>query len=92
MDVLNEAFAHNRTPEIVNTDQDSQFTALEFVKTVKSKVCRLSMDGRETWRDNIFVERLWRTVKYEQVYLHADDSVSEAHRSIRRYFDWYNLE
>jgi len=90
VDVLNEAFAHHGTPEIINTDQGSQFTALEFVEAVKSGGCRLSMDGRGAWRDNIFVERLWRTVKYEQVYLHAYDSVAEARRSIRRYFDWYN--
>ncbi|WP_407642616.1 IS3 family transposase [Desulfopila aestuarii] len=90
VDVLNEAFARHGTPEIINTDQGSQFSALEFVETVKSHGCRLSMDGRGAWRDNIFVERLWRTVKYEQVYLHAYNSVSEARRSIRRYFDWYN--
>lgn len=90
VDVLNEAFARHGMPEIINTDQGSQFTAFEFVETVKSRGCRLSMDGRGAWRDNIFVERLWRTVKYEQVYLHAYDSVSEARRSIMRYFDWYN--
>lgn len=90
VDVLNEAFAHHGTPEIVNTDQGCQFTALEFVEAVKSRGCRLSMDGRGAWRDNIFVERLWRTLKYEQVYLHAYDSVTEARRLIMRYFDWYN--
>jgi putative transposase len=71
VDVLNEAFTRHGTPEIINTDQGSQFTALEFVEAVKSRGCKLSMDGRGAWRDNIFVERLWRTVKYEQVYLHA---------------------
>jgi len=90
VDVLNQAFAHHGTPEIINTDQGSQFTALEFVEAVKARGCRLSMDGRGAWRDNIFVERLWRSLKYEQVYLHAYASVSEARRSIMEYFDWYN--
>jgi len=90
VDALKEAFAHHGTPEIINTDQGSQFTAFEFVEAVKSRGCRLSMDGRGAWRDNIFVERVWRTVKYEQVYLHAYASVSEARTSIMRYFDWYN--
>lgn len=64
--VLEEAFARHGTPEIINTDQGSQFTAEEFVQAVKDRGCRLSMDGRGAWRDNIFVERLWRTVKYEE--------------------------
>ena len=88
--VLEEAFARHGTPEIINTDQGSQFTAEEFVQVVKDRGCRLSMDGRGAWRDNIFVERLWRTVKYEEVYLHAYDSVREARTSIQRYLDWYN--
>lgn len=88
--VLEEAFARHGTPEIINTDQGSQFTAEEFVQAVKDRGCRLSMDGRGAWRDNIFVERLWRTVKYEEVYLHAYDSVREARTSIQRYLDWYN--
>lgn len=88
--VLEEAFARHGTPEIINTDQGSQFTAEEFVLAVKYRGCRLSMDGRGAWRDNIFVERLWRTVKHEEVYLHAYDSVSEARTSIQRYLGWYN--
>ena len=88
--VLEEAFARHGTPEIINTDQGSQFTAEEFVQAVKDRGCRLSMDGRGAWRDNIFVERLWRTVKYEEIYLHAYDSVREARTSIQRYLDWYN--
>ncbi|MGD9950810.1 MAG: integrase core domain-containing protein, partial [Desulfobulbus sp.] len=66
------------------------FTAEEFVDAVKDRGCRLSMDGRGAWRDNVFVERLWKSVKYEEVYLHAYDSVHEARRSITRYLDWYN--
>ena len=90
VDVLKEAFIHHGTPEIVNTDQGSQFTSEEFVKAVKEQGCQVSMDGRGAWRDNIFVERLWKTVKYERVYLHAYDSVREARQSIMQYLDWYN--
>ncbi len=90
VDVLKEAFTHHGTPEIVNTDQGSQFTAEEFVNTVKDRGCQVSMDGRGAWRDNIFVERLWKTVKYERVYLHAYDTVNEARRSVAQYLDWYN--
>jgi len=90
VDVIKEAFAHHGTPRIVNTDQGSQFTSVEFVRAVKEQGCRISMDGRGAWRDNIFVERLWKTVKYERVYLHAYDTVNEARRSIIEYLDWYN--
>jgi putative transposase len=90
VDVLHEAFTRHGTPEIVNTDQGSQFTAQAFVHAVKDRGCHLSMDGRGAWRDNVFVERLWKSVKYEQVYLHAYDSVTEARQSIMQYVDWYN--
>ena len=90
VDVLQEAFNTHGTPEIVNTDQGSQFTAGEFVQAVKTKGCKLSMDGRGAWRDNVFVERLWKSVKYEEVYLRAYDSVHEARKSITHYLDWYN--
>lgn len=90
VDVLQEAFAHHGRPEIVNTDQGSQFTADEFVKAVKNNGCKLSMDGRGAWRDNVIVERLWKSVKYERVYLYAYDSVTEARKSIMQYMDWYN--
>jgi putative transposase len=90
VDVLQEAFAHHGTPEIVNTDQGSQFTADEFVQAVKNQGCRLSMDGRGAWRDNVIVERLWKSLKYERVYLYAYDSVIEARKSITQYMDWYN--
>lgn len=90
VEVLQEAFAHHGTPERVNTDQGSQFTAQEFVQAVKEQGCKLSMDGRGAWRDNIFVERLWKTVKYERVYLYAYDSVADARGSILDYFAWYN--
>jgi putative transposase len=90
VDVLQEAFIRHGRPEIVNTDQGSQFTADEFVRAVKKQGSKLSMDGRGAWRDNVFVERLWKSVKYERVYLHAYDSVTEAKTSIMQYMDWYN--
>lgn len=85
---VQEAFNHHGTPGIVNTDQGSQFTGDEFVKAVADQGCRLSMDGRAAcWRDNVFVERLWNSVKCEWVYLHAYDSVNEARKSIMQYLD-----
>jgi len=90
VDVLEEAFNRHGMPEIINTDQGSQFTAKEFAQAVEARGCRLSMDGCGAWRDNVFVERLWKTVKYEEVYLHAYDTVSEARESIMHYLDWYN--
>ena len=90
VDVLQEAFTRHGSPAIVNTDQGSQFTAAEFVKAVEDRGCRISMDGRGAWRDNVFVERLWKSVKYEWVYLHAYASVTEARVSIMQYLDWYN--
>jgi len=90
VDVLQKAFTRHGTPEIINTDQGSQFTAIEFVQAVKNQGCRLSMDGRGAWRDNVIVERLWKSLKYERVYLYAYDSVTEARKSIVQYMDWYN--
>jgi putative transposase len=89
-EVIEQAFARHGTPEIMNTDQGSQFTAEEFTRVVLAKGCRLSMDGRGAWRDNVFVERLWRSVKYERVYLKAYDSVSAARADIAEYLTWYN--
>jgi len=90
VEVLQQAFNRHGVPDIINTDQGSQFTAEEFVKAVKDSGCRLSMDGRGSWRDNVIVERLWKTVKYERVYLHAYDSINEARKSIIDYLEWYN--
>ena len=89
-EIIEQAFARHGTPEIVNTDQGSQFTATEFADAVKARGCKLSMDGRGAWRDNVFVERLWRSVKYERVYLKAYDSVSQARADIADYLKWYN--
>jgi putative transposase len=89
-EVIEQALAKYGTPEIVNTDQGSQFTAEEFTDVVLKARCKLSMDGRGSWRDNVFVERLWRSVKYERVYLKAYDSVSQARTDIADYLAWYN--
>jgi putative transposase len=89
-EIIEQAFAKYGVPEIVNTDQGSQFTASEFTDAVLGRGCRLSMDGRGAWRDNVFVERLWRSVKYERVYLKAYDSVSAARADIGDYVAWYN--
>jgi putative transposase len=89
-EVIEQAFARWGTPDIVNTDQGSQFTATEFTDVVLEQGCQLSMDGRGAWRDNVFVERLWRSVKYERVYLKAYDSVSAARADIADYIAWYN--
>ena len=77
-------------PEIFNTDQGSQFTGAAFTGLLASNGIAISMDGKGAWRDNVFVERLWRSVKYEEVYLRAYDNVSEARTSIGRYLDFYN--
>jgi putative transposase len=89
-EVIEQAFARYGHPRIVNTDQGSQFTATEFTAVVLGAGCQLSMDGRGAWRDNVFVERLWRSVKYERVYLKAYESVSAARADIDNYLDWYN--
>ena len=89
-EILEQAFARFGAPEIVNTDQGSQFTAEEFTRAVLSRGVRLSMDGKGAWRDNVFVERLWRTIKYERVYLRAYDGVSAARADIAGFIDWYN--
>jgi putative transposase len=78
------------TPEILNTDQGSQFTDTDFVALVQQHGIQISMDGKGSWRDNVFVERLWKSLKYEEVYLHAYDSVGEARKGIQRYFSFYN--
>ncbi len=87
---MRQALARYGTPDIVNTDQGSQFTAADFTAVVLNSGAKLSMDGRGAWRDNVFVERLWRSVKYEHVYKFAYASVSEARTKIAGYLDWYN--
>ena len=82
--------ARHGKPEIFNTDQGSQFTSAAFTGLLRTNAIAISMDGRGAWRDNVFVERLWRSVKYEEVYLRAYDSVAEARVSLGRYLDSYN--
>jgi putative transposase len=88
--IVEQAMAKFGCPEIVNTDQGSQFTALEFSEAIRSHGIKRSMDGKGAWRDNVFVERFWRTVKYERIYKRAYDTVSEARVDIAEYIVWYN--
>jgi putative transposase len=90
LDAVNEALARHGKPEIFNTDQGSQFTSVAFTGMLHDHAIAISMDGRGAWRDNVFVERLWRTVKYEEVYLRAYDSVSDARASLGSYLAFYN--
>lgn len=91
LEALEEALQRFGTPEIFNTDQGSQFTSDEFTGVLLSHDVRISMDGRGRWVDNVFIERLWRSVKYEEVYLKAYDSISEARGELGRYFEFYNM-
>jgi putative transposase len=90
VETLEDALARHGRPEIFNTDQGSQFTGVAFTSLLASHGIAISTDGKGAWRDNVFVERLWRSVKYEEVYLRAYESVSEARSSIGRYLDFYN--
>jgi putative transposase len=90
LEAVEEALARHGRPEIFNTDQGSQFTSGVFTALLMENAIAISMDGRGAWRDNVFVERLWRTVKHEEVYLRAYDSVGEARASLGRYLDFYN--
>ena len=90
LEAVAEALARHGKPEIFNTDQGSQFTSTAFTGLLAAHDIAISMDGRGSWRDNVFVERLWRSVKYEEVYLRAYDSVGEARASIGRYLAFYN--
>lgn len=90
VEALEEALARYGRPEIFNTDQGSQFTSLAFTSVLKAHDIRISMDGKGCWRDNVFVERLWKTIKYEEVYLRAYGSVPEAKRQLAKYLEFYN--
>jgi putative transposase len=90
VEALEDALASHGKPDIFNTDQGSQFTCPAFAGVLGKNDIRISMDGKGAWRDNVFVERLWRSVKYEEVYLHAYDSVGAARHEIGRYLDLYN--
>jgi putative transposase len=90
VETLKDALARYGKPDIFNTDQGSQFTGAAFIGALADNGITISMDGKGAWRDNVFVERLWRSVKYEEVYLRAYDSVSEARASLGGYLDFYN--
>ena len=92
VDALEEAIEAYGAPEIFNTDQGSHFTSEEFTGVLKRHDVRISMDGKGRWVDNVFVERLWRSVKYEEVYLKAYDSMAAAKASLVRYFAFYNTK
>jgi len=90
MEAVEEALARHGTPELFKTDQGSQFTSTDFIKVLAAREVKISMDGKGAWRDDVFVERLWRTVKYEEVYLRAYASVWEARVGIGRYLNFCN--
>jgi putative transposase len=90
LEAVEEAIARYGAPEIMNTDQGSQFSSQAFTGLLKKHDIRISMDGKGSWRDNVFVERLWRSVKYEDIYLRAYDSVSAVRSGLNRYFNFYN--
>jgi len=90
VDALEEAMRRYGRPEIFNTDQGSQFTSNEFTGVLEKACVQISMDGKGRWMDNVFIERLWRSLKYEEVYLKAYDSIPDARRQIGAYFELYN--
>ena len=90
IEAVEEALVRYGTPKIFNTDQGSQFTSAAFTGLLQENGIAISMDGKAAWRDNVFVERLWRSVKYEEVYLHAYASVAEARAGLGRYMNFYN--
>ncbi len=90
VEALEEAITKYGRPEIFNTDQGSQFTSADFTDVLKANDIRISMDGKGRWVDNVFVERLWKSVKYEHVYLHAYENVAEARQQLATYFTFYN--
>ena len=90
LEALQEALGKYGKPEIFNTDQGSQFTSGEWIDTLKAAGVQISMDGKGRWIDNVFIERLWRSVKYENIYLHGYESGTHLRRGLTEYFDFYN--
>lgn len=90
VDALQEALARHGTPEIFNSDQGSPFTSQAFTSVLEEHGVAISMDGRGRWRDNVIIERLWRTVKYEDIYLHGYETITAARNGLKRYFAFYN--
>jgi len=92
VDALEEAFGRFGTREVFNTDQGSQFTSDSFIQALASRDIKISMDGKGRCRDNVFIERFWKTVKYEEVYLKGYESLQEARRELKAYLEFYNQE
>jgi putative transposase len=92
IEALEEAMARFGRPEIFNTDQGSQFTSPRFTTVLQQAGVRTSMDGRGRWMDNVFIERLWRSLKYECVYLHAFETGSELRAGLSRWISYYNTQ
>ena len=90
LEALEEALARFGHPEIFNTDQGSQFTSPRFTGVLERAGVRISMDGRGRWRDNVFIERLWRSLKYECIYLHAFETGSELRAGLTKWIGYYN--
>ena len=91
IEALEEALSKHEKPEIFNTDHRSQFTSDDFTGLLRKNGIDISMDGKGRWRDNVFVERVWKSIKYEEVYLHAYETVQEARTSIGKYLEFYNF-
>jgi len=92
VEALNESFAIHGTPKIFNTNQGSQFTSFKFTEAVKNSGAKISMDGKGRWIDNVYIERLWRSLKYECVYLNAMETSSEARTEIGNWIPFYNTQ
>lgn len=92
VEALEEALGRYGAPHIFNSDQGSQFTSAAFTQVLKDNGIQISMDGRGRWLDNVFVERLWKSLKYEHVYLHAYDSVAEARAALASYLEFFNSQ
>jgi putative transposase len=92
IEALNEAVDRYGAPDIFNTDQGSQFTSNTFIDVLKQHDIRISMDGKGRWIENVFIERLWRSVKYEEVYLHAYESLTQARNGLEKYFKFYHTK
>ena len=92
LEALNEAINRYGAPEVFNTDQGAQFTSTAFTDVLKANDIRISMDGKGRWIDNVFIERLWRSVKYEEVYLNAYEDINQARNGLKKYFEFYNTK
>lgn len=90
VEALEDALKKYGQPEIFNTDQGGQFTSNEFTGVLKTAGVKISMHGKGAWRDNVFIERLWRSVKYADIYLHGYETMADVRKGLKKYFDFYN--